>query len=344
MAGIGLVALVALLWQAGVFTAGGPAPAVGVPVAERPMAGAPAAAPAVPAGEAVPAPVPIPPSFDVVRVEPGGSTVLAGRAAPGAEVSILDGETLLGSVTADSRGEWVLLPDAPLAPGGRDLRLEAVNPNGLVVAGAGTVTLVVPEPQRDIAGRAQADTGDALALLTPPAGATRVLQAPAGEPDPGAPAAPAADLPVQVEALDYDRQGRVTIGGRATPGTEVMVYLDNALLGRARADDQGYWSVRPDRPLAEGSYSLRADAVRADGNVAARAEVAFDKRGFPEDLLASRAVVVLPGNNLWAIARRSYGEGPRYTQIFQANQTQIRDPDLIYPGQIFLLPEQRVVR
>jgi nucleoid-associated protein YgaU len=46
------------------------------------------------------------------------------------------------------------------------------------------------------------------------------------------------------------------------------------------------------------------------------------------------------GDNLWTISRRTYGEGVRYTLIFDANQDQIRDPDLIYPGQVLVLPSE----
>jgi nucleoid-associated protein YgaU len=48
---------------------------------------------------------------------------------------------------------------------------------------------------------------------------------------------------------------------------------------------------------------------------------------------------VQPGNNLWRIAERSFGAGLRYTEIYQANRARIRDPNLIYPGQIFAVPE-----
>jgi len=43
---------------------------------------------------------------------------------------------------------------------------------------------------------------------------------------------------------------------------------------------------------------------------------------------------------LWQIARQLYGSGVRYTLIFRENSEQIRDPDLIYPGQIFKLPNK----
>ena len=51
--------------------------------------------------------------------------------------------------------------------------------------------------------------------------------------------------------------------------------------------------------------------------------------------------VVIRGDNLWQISRVTYGHGIRYTVIYKANRDQIRDPDLIYPGQIFVLPKER---
>lgn len=54
-------------------------------------------------------------------------------------------------------------------------------------------------------------------------------------------------------------------------------------------------------------------------------------------------VIIRRGDNLWTIARRVYGEGLRYTQIYQANANQIRNPDLIYPGQVFDLPGTDIV-
>ena len=48
--------------------------------------------------------------------------------------------------------------------------------------------------------------------------------------------------------------------------------------------------------------------------------------------------IVQPGNTLWAIARERYGEPMMYVSVFEANSERIRNPDLIYPGQIFVLP------
>jgi nucleoid-associated protein YgaU len=47
---------------------------------------------------------------------------------------------------------------------------------------------------------------------------------------------------------------------------------------------------------------------------------------------------VTPGDSLWRISRKTLGEGVRYSSIYQANSSQIRDPNLIYPGQVFVVP------
>ncbi|TXM96255.1 LysM peptidoglycan-binding domain-containing protein, partial [Methylobacterium sp. WL122] len=53
-----------------------------------------------------------------------------------------------------------------------------------------------------------------------------------------------------------------------------------------------------------------------------------------------RTATIARGDSLWEISRRTYGAGDRYSVIYDANQDQIRDPDLIYPGQIFVLPSE----
>lgn len=278
------------------------------------------------------------PSFDVVRIDRQGNAVMAGRAAPESEVIITDGGQELGRVRADARGEWVFLPDKPLAPGTRELALRSVGDEEAQVAAAeGSVVLVVPEP----------DAGDdrpPLAVQTTPGGPSRVLQAPApvlaeaGMQD--APGTPAEPGPTVIDVVDYDADGNLSFGGRATPGAVVQGYVDNRFAGRTVADADGRWTITPEHPVAPGQHVLRADTLGPDGAVAARAEIPFLR---PESLYVpdgERAVVVQPGNSLWRIARRTLGSGADYTIIYEANRAQIRDPDLIYPGQVILLPSE----
>jgi nucleoid-associated protein YgaU len=143
---------------------------------------------------------------------------------------------------------------------------------------------------------------------------------------------------VVVETLDYDSAGRVAIGGRAKSGSDIQLYLDNRLVGRVEADAQGRWQYSPETKIEPGRYTLRADQVTDSGKVTSRIELPVQVADLPKALPEGRKLVVQPGNSLWRIARASYGEGLRYTTIYEANRSQIRDPDLIYPGQIFELP------
>lgn len=327
------------------------------------------AVPAKPATSAdrakqAPASAPGTPAFDVVRVNPRGDAVIAGRAAPDAEVTVFDGGRIIGTAKADQRGEWVLLPRDPLPPGGRELSLSSRNPGSDGdLASEDVVVLVVPEPFEDVAGRPSDSQAGALALAVPRdgAGPSTVLQAPGaprptGLADGGAegfrPASvgsgamtlgesvPQPPGGVSVDVVDYTARGAVTIGGRALPGAEVQVYLDNVMVGRASADADGRWRLHPDRGVEPGRYTLRADQVGREGRVTARAEIPFQMADLGAELPAGQAVIVQPGNSLWRLARRTYGSGIQYTLIFDANQDQIRDPHLIYPGQIFALPSR----
>jgi len=71
--------------------------------------------------------------------------------------------------------------------------------------------------------------------------------------------------------------------------------------------------------------------------VAARVARAFDP-AMTMTMPREGEYVVRRGNNLWQLARRTYGNGLHYTTIYTANREHIRDPDLIYPGQVFKLP------
>jgi hypothetical protein len=88
------------------------------------------------------------PSFDVVRIEPSGESVLAGRAEPGWRVSIEDRGTKLAEATADGEGAWTIVLEAPLAPGEHSLSITAVSPNGArSIASDNAVPVTLAKPR-----------------------------------------------------------------------------------------------------------------------------------------------------------------------------------------------------
>lgn len=167
-----------------------------------------------------------------------------------------------------------------------------------------------------------------VATPTTSGGASQVLQSP--------PLARAGDLVLRT--VDYDELGRLTVTGQANPGETVRVYLNNQPQGVAVAGPDGKWTLAPGTPTPHGPQRLRVDRLTAGGpGVAHRLEVPFERvRVKPGD-----AVTIVRGDNLWNIARGALGGGERYTAIYEANRNQIRDPNLIYPGQVFVIPKPR---
>ncbi len=280
-----------------------------------------------------PAPPPLskgstPPTFDVVRVNPQGDTVIAGRAQPGSTVAILDGGKMIGEAIADARGEWVFVPDKSLPPGNRQLSLE-MHPKGegqQAVPSESIVVLAVPK------GAPQP-----LALKVPRtgAGASTVMQKPTVE---SKSLVSGVSYKFIINVVDYDDFGTLSISGGSAPKAPVQLYLDNAFIGRTQANNSGSWSLAPSKQAATGLHTLRADHVGKAGKVLARVEFPFSRAKPLKNMTPGTFVVVQPGNNLWRLARRAYGSGFRYSVIYEANKNQIKNADLIYPGQVFTLP------
>lgn len=272
------------------------------------------------------------PSFDIVRVNPAGDAVMAGRAAPNALVIILDGDHEIGRVQADARGEWVFVPGQPLSPGTRQLSLTAQSADGAKLTSEKVVVLAVPEHGRDIAGR-PSEASVPLAMITPREGGgpTTLLQSPTLRPGESGKLA--------LDVIDYSDKGPMVLAGRGPPGATVEVYLDNQPVGRAVIGSDGTWTVTPNKRVAPGQYTVRVDQLGKDGRVTARIEMPFTRNDGVHIAGGETQIVVQPGNSLWRIARRTYGEGMRFTLLYEANRDQIRDPDLIYPGQLFVVPK-----
>lgn len=310
------------------------------------------AAPDVPASPGEPARAPAPPQFDVVRLGARGTVVVAGRAAPGAEVLLLEGGRELGRARADARGEWVILPNDPLGAGPRELSLRARILGGDEVRGLDTVLLVGPAPAEPALVAAAAATaplapvGDAAApvlrAVPPPETSLVLLLPPIDGASPRA-LLPGADPAVLgLEVVDYDDGDTIRFAGTAPAGARLRVYADERHLGDTKAGADGRWSLTPVEAPAVGRHSLRVDQL-GPGDlvpvpVTGRIQVAFLREALPAGLVREGRVVVQPGDNLWRIARDSYGRGTRYTVIYRANQDQLRSPDRIFPGQVLAVP------
>lgn len=125
----------------------------------------------------------ITPSFDVLRVEPDGSTVIAGKAEPGTTLDIMNGETVIASTQVGSSGDFAVILDNPLPAGDYQLTLRITGTDGAVRLSEEVATVSIPETAE----------GELLAMVSKPGKASRII---------AQPAAPAAPEPVEVAAAE----------------------------------------------------------------------------------------------------------------------------------------------
>ncbi|KAG1648076.1 hypothetical protein GQR58_030108 [Nymphon striatum] len=313
------------------------------------------------------------PAFDLVQVAPDGSGVLAGVAEPGQQVLFLLDGVEVARGKADASGKFGVLLDFPSSDVPRALSIVTEMADGSLVASEGTVLISPvqtataeptpepkPEPKEEVAAVEvddapdepsvpdqavdapeepkveTAELPDAPAVVFADNSGVTVLQ-PA--PQPSAPNSQS-DAPVVanvvIDTITYDAEGDVALSGRGASQGFVRVYLNDQPVKTTRIAENGAWET-PLPDVDAGVYRLRIDEVDEDGTVTSRVETPF-KRETPEIATAlpksATAVTVQPGFTLWAIARDRFGAGEQYVRVYEANRDLIRDPDLIYPGDI----------
>ena len=262
------------------------------------------------------------PTFDVVNVDNEGQLIIAGRAGKNQLVQIYNGDQLLGEVTTNQYGEFVFMPDKKLVPGAYELSLVSDGLKSL-----DSVSIIVPENQSIITAENKAN--DVIVTVNNADGTIKkVLQ--------GASNSSEANN-LSFDSLSYSDKGSLNLSGKAKPGSKIDIYIGQKLVGTAYADTEGYWNIILDKPVNPGDYILRFNEIE-NGNIIASLETPIRQIDLTEVAVSDNMILVQPGNSLWRISRRFYGEGIMYTLIFKANQNQIDDPDLIYPGQIFEIP------
>lgn len=253
------------------------------------------------------------------------------------------------SPAGDSEGTASVTEEtvASLSEGNQDVDEQGADLTGSQPEATGRATpegQSSPEDATSVTSAADQQPGQAVAVLRADQDGVEVVQ-------PAIPADPELSDEVALDAISYNGTGGVELSGRARPQSRVRIYVDNRAVAELEAAEDGRWSGRLEG-VSPGIYTLRLDEVEvATGSVVSRLETPF-KREAPEALPTPtgdpapdaaaplvRAVTVQKGDTLWAISQQRYGSGFLYVRVFEANREAIRDPDLIYPGQVFTIPE-----
>jgi nucleoid-associated protein YgaU len=333
-------------------------PAAQAAPAEKTQSAPPPAASATGTGKAPDeaAVSPLKPTFDVVNVDPSGEAVIAGRAAPNAKVELHDAGKTVAEATADAAGQFVIIPPA-LAPGDHSLSL-AASADNTQPAISSTVAVSVPAPEAKVAASSpppEAKTAAAPTKATGPAPEMRIVATtPSGS-----------GSRVAIRSVEADAAGGLIAKGSAEPNATVRLYLNQADVADAKTQSDGRWSLTIKHGMTAGPYVMHADEINpGDATVVATANTPFDYPAAsgptpPTAPAAASASAEQPsapspadpviesvqtkriatGHTLWALSQSYYGDPTRYPVIYDANRAQIHNPNVIFPGQVFVVPK-----
>jgi len=310
---------------------------------------------------------------DLHRIAPDGAVTIAGQTGADQTVSIRMGGQEIATARAGADGFFTALFDIPASDQARAMRVGLIKNDGsfnefavvaiapgqvrarAVAVASDTDAQIAPhdqaaqtdeptQPATSVGSETRDNAGPHSAapnVIVADASGVRLVQRADSA------AGPTHDL--SIDTITYDAVGEVELSGRAANGGFVRLYVDNAPIGTAQVQPDGQWrSTLPG--VDTGVYTLRVDQIDDAGRVTSRAETPFQREASAQlaamqpdaQAQAARAgiaqITVQPGNTLWGIATDSYGSGFLYVKVFEANRDAIRDPDLIYPGQVFDLP------
>lgn len=248
------------------------------------------------------------PSFDIIRIEPNGEAVIAGRAAPNTTVELLRDSVPIARALVDPSGQFALVPEA-LPTGSSEITLRVVGADGEIRRSRDSVAVVVA-PGRDtkplialtspdkptivlsqpdpVTAEAGSDGRLATSMPADASGARKSAPAPSagqaraerpgtrGGTKPAEAAGPEKAALVKIVSVEAEEGGKLYVTSRAQPGATVRLYLNDALVAPGSAGPDGRVAFTIGRGVLPGDYRIRVDQVDSvSGKVKARSEVAF---------------------------------------------------------------------
>ena len=243
-------------------------------------------------------------TIDTISYSSNGDVILGGRGQAGNFVRIyLDNQSIATSKIS-ANGYWSLeLSD--IEPGIYTLRVDELNATGDVVSRAETP--FKREAAEELAELMAPETEPEEPSVEVPS--QNVAEAQSAQAD-----APSSDAP-ETAAETVADTGSDTAPDTSVTQVEVTVQAEVAELNPQDEQSSDGETVATEAQPADTASVLRTPSQKF------------------------RVRTVQPGSTLWAIAKESYGAGIEYFKVFEANKERIRDPDLIYPGQVFEIPD-----
>ncbi len=280
------------------------------------------------------------PEIDIIKVSPDGSFVIAGKGQPNSNINILNKGDLIDSSIVDSDGNWVVISKENLKTGDNLISIDQINNNGLVLSHKQLFITKIDEHKKDqpLVISVPNKNGENVNIIQQPSEKQKIYKV-------------ENDLVIQkkiksnkkifnVKTIFFNENGFVSIQGEVNFGKRIELYINKKIMETIKIENSK-WQYNSDTMFDYGLHDLLVVLKSDKDEILDKITFPFMRVEIPYNDVPENFILIKPGDMLWTIAYRLYGDPFKYIQIFEENKDQITNPDLIFPGQLFSIPPKK---
>lgn len=276
--------------------------------------------------------------LEVVRVRPDGSLVIAGKGLPKSKIEIISNSEVIAVTTSDKIGDFVAVPQKQLNSGEYFLSFRQTTVDNKVVIANKSVAINVTGKKDDLPIVAIVDNQGKLGA--------KVIQAPGLEKkEPSIKNNKQTNLKtiqepqIRILAIIHDsKSGQLVLSGIAHNGVQVNAGFTGKETSSTKIINDE-WALSIPGKLIAGKQKVFAVLLGKNGKVLSENSIVISGKSI-ENANGKMLIIVQKGDALWNIAYQRLGLGNRYIDIVELNKDKIKNPDLIYPKQLFIIPNK----
>ena len=279
------------------------------------------------------------PKVDILKVSPDGSYIIAGKGKPNSTISILEKGNKIESVDADESGSWVIVSKDNLESGDNLLIINQDNIDGSSTQSKEIYVTKIDKKNetKPLVIEIENDDGGKLSIIQSPS--IKKLESNVENSLTLSKKQINKKNVFKIQSVSFSQDGSLSIQGIANYGSNIEI-LVNKNLSSIFLKNKPEWIFNSSYKLGYGMHKLVANLKSKNNTILDSITLPFMRSEMPSGELPDNYVLIKPGDMLWTISFKIYGNPLKYIEIYEENRDQITNPDLIFPGQVFSIPKK----
>ncbi len=274
--------------------------------------------------------------LSTIRVSPEGSLLVAGKVFPNSEVELILGGETISKTKSNKTGDFLIVTQDNLPVGEHILAFKIKTEDNKFKLSDQAIIIKLNENKNEV---------PIVAIIhSDSKRGTKLVQAPGLNKKKSMKLDKKFELPksldpeIKIISLTNDiNVSQIVISGYALGGIQVdaRIYGKDVYSGKIIDNE---WVVTLPNQLISGEQNIIVSLIGKSGKIIAKDQISLFGKLF-KNAIGKTVIVVQKGDALWKIAYQRLGGGDKYLRILELNKDKIKDPNLIFPKQLFIIPK-----